>query len=406
MGLQIRAYVDGAQKFIDLYDDEKISIDVSFAEVQDITKKNSAFTKEFKVPGSKNNNDIFNYFFDINTVALDWNPKKKFEADLLYDGYEIFNGYVRMNSVTIDKIEKIYSITFYSSMGDLAANIGDKGLCEVDTSSLDHSIYSPYIAPYLLDDASLKPTSMLPNTTQWQLQNNQVTNGDVKYILGQRGYDYTGSTFGTILDIDTQNTPILEFSNVIGGTPGFFDYYKTPLVSSYLIPSIRTRKLYELIVNQAGYNIESNFFDTDYFGRYYIPLSFNAEGLPYMAQAAKNDFAWDNNNPTNGALSGITVESFYSPIITATTTMVRPIVVTKDNLDFNPVDDAHYPFISTSIFSAYTSYLFGIPTNNRKPYSYQTGVTVKYVGEVLVHFVFGKYSIQVPHHHYLKLLLD
>jgi hypothetical protein len=277
MGLQIRAYVDGVQKFIDLYDDEKISIDVSFAEVQDITKKNSAFTKEFKVPGSKNNNDIFNYFFDINTVALDWNPKKKFEADLLYDGYEIFNGYVRMNSVTIDKIEKIYSVTFYSSMGDVAANIGDKGLCQVDTSSLNHNLYDQTIAPVLLNDASLEPTDMYPNTPGWQQFVNPVTKGDVKYILGHRGYDYTGTTYGTIRDIDTQQTPILEFGNQIGSQPGFFDYYKTPLIASYLIPGIRTRKLYELIMNQAGYNVESNIFETDYFGRYYIPLSFNSD---------------------------------------------------------------------------------------------------------------------------------
>ena len=81
MGLQIRTYVNGNQEFIELYGNENVSIEVSFAEIQDITKKNSAYTQEFKVPGSKNNNYIFNYFFDINTVALDWNPKEKFEAD-------------------------------------------------------------------------------------------------------------------------------------------------------------------------------------------------------------------------------------------------------------------------------------------------------------------------------------
>jgi hypothetical protein len=118
-GLQIRAYVNGKQEFIELYDNENITMSVSFAEIQDITKKNSAFTKEFKVPGSKNNNYIFNYFFDINTVALDWNPKKKFEADLLYDGYELYNGYVRLNSVTIDKIEKIYVYNARQARGNI-----------------------------------------------------------------------------------------------------------------------------------------------------------------------------------------------------------------------------------------------------------------------------------------------
>lgn len=128
MGLQIRTYVNGNQEFIELYGNENISMEVSFAEIQDIKKKNSAFTQEFRVPGTKNNNFIFNYFFDINTVALDWNPKRKFDADLIYNGYELYNGYVRMNSVTINKTEKVYSVTFYSAVGDLSSNIGDKGL--------------------------------------------------------------------------------------------------------------------------------------------------------------------------------------------------------------------------------------------------------------------------------------
>jgi hypothetical protein len=75
MRLQIRCYVNGNQEFIELYGNEDIDMEVSFAEIQDISKKNSAFSKEFKVPGSKNNNYIFNYFFDLNQVFTDWNPK-------------------------------------------------------------------------------------------------------------------------------------------------------------------------------------------------------------------------------------------------------------------------------------------------------------------------------------------
>jgi hypothetical protein len=141
MGLQIRCYVEGVQEFLDLYGDENITVEVSTAEIQDITKKNSTFSQEFKVPGSKTNNRVFEYFFDLNTEYLSFNPKKKFEADLLYDGYEVYNGYVRLNSVSINKLEKIYSITFYTGVGDLVSNIGDKGLCEVDTTSLNHSLY-------------------------------------------------------------------------------------------------------------------------------------------------------------------------------------------------------------------------------------------------------------------------
>lgn len=372
MGLQIRTYVDGNQEFIELYGNEDIDMDVSFAEIQDITKKNSAFTKEFKVPGSKNNNYIFNYFFDINQVFTDWNPKKKFEADLIYDGYELYNGYVRLNSVSINKIEKVYSITFYSAVGDLVANIGDKALCNVDTSSLNHSLYNPSIAEYLFFDPSLhNPYS----AQEWNppypfpLEINPINTGEVQYVLGQRGYDYTGSTYRDIRDINVANTPLLDFS----GTPGFFDFSGTPLISSYLIPSVRTRTLYELIVNQAGYYLESEFFDTDYFGRYYIPLSFNTE-QPFMAQAAPYKYKFVN-------LTGQT--NSYLREVNNISTGVRSFVnwfktkdIVEENFNFNPIQYSAYS-ATTLTQNELENYMFALPQSNGAPYTWQASIRVE-----------------------------
>jgi hypothetical protein len=355
MGLQIRTYVAGQEKYIDLYGNEDITIEVSFAEIQDITKKNSAFTKEFRVPGSTNNNDIFNYFFDINSVALDWNPKRKFEAQLIFNGYELYAGNIRMNQVTIIKTEKVYTITFYAEVGDLSANIGDKALCNVDTSSLNHSLYDEFTTQALLFDPSLHPTSMIPSgATQWTPFINPISDGDVQYILGQRGYDYTGSTFGTILDINTAQTPILDFS----GVTGFFDFWKTPVIPPYLIPSIRTRKLYELIVNQADYQIESDFFDSDYFGRYYVPLSFNTDSN-YMAQSKPYDLLIENNtgttDPSGAVIKSVGIFGTYSNKYVFTS---KDLIY--DDLDFNPIDTSHYPQQLPEINDA-LDYLFAIP---------------------------------------------
>jgi hypothetical protein len=367
MGLQIRTYVNGNQEFIELYGNEEIDMEVSFAEIQDITKKNSAFTKEFKVPGSKNNNLIFNYFFDLNQTFTDWNPKKKFEADLIYDGYEIYNGYVRLNSVSINKIEKVYSITFYSAVGDLVANIGDKALCNVDTSSLNHSLYEPSFAQSLFFDPSLhNPIAYnLANPTT-PIELNPINTGKVQYILGQRGYDYTGSTFQDIRDINVANTPLLDFS---GNTPGFFDFSGTPLISSYLIPSIRTRTLYELIVNQAGYFIESDFFDTDYFGRYYIPLSFNTE-QPFMAQAAAYKYKWVNTSGETNSYPKL-VENFTAAT-TGNTNWFKTEVIVEENLDFNPLEYSTYS--ATTLTANELTYMFALPQSNGEPYTFQAKI--------------------------------
>lgn len=367
MGLQIRTYINGNQEYLELYGNEDITIEVSFAEIQDISKKNSAYSKEFRIPGTKNNNYIFNYFFDINTVGLDWNPKRKFEADLLYDGYELYNGYVRMNSVTIDKTEKIYSVTFYSAIGDLAANIGDKALCNVNTTSLNHSLYDTDVVTSIFLDPSLHPIKMFPNE-----KSNPVTEGDVQYILGYRGYDYTGNTFGTIQDIDVSQTPILEFS----GISGFFDYYKTPIPSSYFIPSIRTRKLYELIVNQAGYNIESDFFDTDYFGRYYIPLSFNTE-QPYMSQNTSYDYFWFNMSAETEYLTS-NVFNFETEELLEYK-ILKTQEIRYENMGFNPLVNSDYSAVTPSI-SGITDYLFALPYSNQQDFEFEISITSVFSG--------------------------
>lgn len=369
MGLQIRTYVNGNQEFIELFGNENIDMEVSFAEIQDITKKNSAFTKEFKVPGSKNNNYIFNYFYDINQVFTDWNPKKKFEADLIYDGYELYNGYVRLNSVSINKIEKTYSITFYSAVGDLVANIGDKALCNVDTSSLNHSLYdSSVVESFFLDPSLHNPYSFNATNPLVQEIPNPVNTGDVNYILGQRGYDYTGTTFRDIRDINVAQTPLLDFSG--GTTRGFFDFSGTPLVSTYFIPSVRTRKLYELIVNQAGYFLESEFFDTDYFGRYYIPLSFNTE-QPYMAQAQPYKYKFVNTSgQTNSYLRQV---RNIGTGISTNVNWFKTEVITEENMNFNPISYSAYS--GTTLTQNELTYMFALPQSNGAPYTWEASIS-------------------------------
>ena len=55
--LQLITTIDGVKREIELFGDEDITLEMSFAEIQDITKKNSTYTQSFNVPGSKNNND-------------------------------------------------------------------------------------------------------------------------------------------------------------------------------------------------------------------------------------------------------------------------------------------------------------------------------------------------------------
>lgn len=379
MNVQLRVIVDGNIEFIELYGNESITLEVSFAEIQDVTKKNSAFTKEFNVPGSKNNNYIFNYFFDFNQVPLDWIPTRKFEAEILYNGYLIAAGYVRLNSVTITGLEKQYNITFYNGVGDLAANIGDKFMNELDTTSINHPISAEVFTYSQLDpnlfnlktntnysyqngktfwgiynigyeysetlegaglaqfysgiegvgsmtiSAGLKafkavytqPNSVILNVNDYI---RTTASGTTNYIEGyvtrvEREAVYFEAAYGLGTgtytmwnveiflpqpEINKSITPLLSFSPPLytGNTtdnssakPGYFDFSGTPLNDFYLKPAVQVKTLYELIVNQSGYLIDSEFFGTNYFEKFYLPLKFEDTIYPQGATTPCYNFS-------------------------------------------------------------------------------------------------------------------
>ena len=285
--LQIRTTVNNEVKFLDLMGDEPIRLELSFAEIQDITKKNSSFSKSFTLPGSKNNNQIFQHFYNINSTMTDYDVRRKFEAQLLYNGYELMSGYIRLESVSVFPNGNTFTVTFYNEVGDLLSNIGDKFMSELDLTSLSHP-YSPDVIPIdSFYDPFLVPVP--PGSYSYE-------DGRTYWSLMSRGYEYQdeGTTGQTT---DYTLTPILDFRN--GVTPGYFDFVGTPVRYTYFMPNIQVRELYTQIFNQNGYKISSNFLDSSYFKKFYLPQSFF--DTTYPGQAVKPEYAFSGDPiTTNG----------------------------------------------------------------------------------------------------------
>jgi hypothetical protein len=406
MDYQLRVFVDGNEEYIELFPDETITMDLSFAEVQDITKKNSAFTQQFNVPGSKNNNYIFNYFFDFNQVPLDFTPTRKFEAEILYNGYIIASGYIRLNNVSIQKLNKIYNITFYNGVGDVAANIGDKFMVQLNLDHLSHP-FTPNTYLQSQTDYNLFP---LTGTTDYAYQNGKtfwglfnigynyvdslsgvsayyvgtsttslginsgsktlITNVPLPFIPGNTiritnnptGHYMQGivtSINGTTITFtpnlglgtgtysswsvsiqsvqgqainDPNTTPLLQFQNA--NVPNFMSFSGTPVRNYYFKPAIQIKELYEQIFNQADYSVDSNFFNTSYFERYYLPLKFLDETI-YTQGSSQACFAYSggsanvfeeytspfgittcNNIPFSASSTGFTISAGYEGVYT------------------------------------------------------------------------------------------
>ena len=287
--LRIITKVDNENIFLDLYKNEPVLLSLSFAELQDITKKNSNFSKAFSLPGSKKNNQVFNFFYDLNAIPTDFNPNNKFNATLMWDGYEIMVGYIRLNGVTIADNEIIYQVTFYNQVGDLMANIGDKFLVDLDLSYLSHP-YSPAVILESNIDPDLFP---ITGTTNYSYQN-----GKTMWALYNIGYEYiSANTINVATTPLVQFTPIQNVNGVISYNPlrGNFDFSGTPVNDYYFKPAIQAKELYEAIVREAGYFVESEFFNTSYFKRFYMPLKF-ADDTIYPKNAIPPCYTYFNNN--------------------------------------------------------------------------------------------------------------
>ena len=259
--LQLITIIDGVKRIIDLYGDEDITLEMSFAEIQDITKKNSTYTQSFNVPGSKNNNDIFNHFYDPASTPTTYDVRRSFKGYFTYNGDIMLDGYIRLNSSTNNRTEKNYNLTFYTEVGDLSSNIGDKFLYDLNLDEL--------ILPY--NSEEIHKSQFNWDTIDVFVGIDPVKDERVYYPLLFSGYDYiSGDT------IDYNASPLITFNNITGS----FIKREYPLPFNYYRPAISVRELYTQIVNQAGYNIDSSFLDSSYFKRFFLPLTFSSDGLP------------------------------------------------------------------------------------------------------------------------------
>ena len=117
-------YVENRQ--IDLYGDEAFVLNFNIAEINDISAKASAYSKELDIPASKQNNQTFSHLFDVNSEGY-FNPLAKKTAQIYVDGVCVMQGFFKLNSITITDAEYVTyhgviyedSINFLQSLGDL-----------------------------------------------------------------------------------------------------------------------------------------------------------------------------------------------------------------------------------------------------------------------------------------------
>jgi hypothetical protein len=211
----LRLTIDGNE--IELYENEPVNLSYQFADIQQINASSSSFSQTFRVPLTKKNQD---YFGPVNEFGLipNWDPKTKVDAELSYNTIPVMRGFVQVKAIYVQKGKYAdVELVFFGETANLSHDIGDAMLTDLDLASYNHTLNATKI------EASWAGT---------------LSSGHIRYGLPDKGQNWTNED-------------------------GVENIWSTsdPLEHGDFTPYFRASKLLEEILTDAGYTMESDFFD-------------------------------------------------------------------------------------------------------------------------------------------------
>ena len=262
--------------FLDLYDDIPITINRSFAELQDIGKRNSDYSVGVKLPGSKKNNAFFENFFNVDQVSLYFDATRKVQCQVLLNDEAYFTGYMKLNNTSVQNSKVEYDITLFSNIGDLYGKIGNNLLRDLNFNDVDYHFNHFFSRDNVLKNwryETLKTTQEIPSTFFYPVMHN--------------GYNYksdgtttqvqTGTTTGTTLYTTTLLGPTGSTvwadnaaAYAAGVKQGFINSPEQGVRDNQLKPALNLWALIKLMFKTYNYKIKSDFFTSPWMKLIYM----------------------------------------------------------------------------------------------------------------------------------------
>lgn len=269
---------------LDLYTDIPLKLNKSFAELQDIGKRNSDYSVGLSLPGSKKNNAFFESYFNVDTNSLYFDVTRRVNIDVLMDDQKYFSGYMRLNKVSVLNSKVEYDVTLYSTVADLYGKMGNNLLKDLDYNDMDWH-FNHFFNVYNTS------ASWFQNT----LQNGRVIPSLWMYPIVHNGYEYTGDTVNLSGATVANQTRLYTSTNQIGTYATYAAYASAngvtadyrinsplnPILDNQLKPSLNMYALINLMFKNYGYTIKSDFFETPWFKLLYMYGYYSFDGTKF-----------------------------------------------------------------------------------------------------------------------------
>ena len=244
------------QVICDLYQEEDIPLTLSIDDFKNVAEQVQSYSKDFNLPATKRNNQIFNNMFEVTRAddGLIFNPYVKTKCVLKEDGFILFEGYLRMIDVKDKEGEISYNVNLYSEVIALADVLKDATFSELDFTELEHD-YNKTQIKYSWNDAGTGITYLNPSTSGFR-----DAYSTLKYPFIDWGHQYLIG--GSTTTIATSGNPEL-----------------TTLEQAFR-PCIQLKYLINRIFAASGFNYTSDFFDSADFEKLYMDFNWGSGNSP------------------------------------------------------------------------------------------------------------------------------
>lgn len=275
---------------LDLLVDIPLTVTKSFAEIQDISKRNSDYSIGIKLPGTKKNNRFFESYFNVDNDSLYFDATKKVECNVLIDDESYFAGYLKLNRISVLGGQVEYDVTLISTVGDLYGRIGNNLLTDLDFRDIDYHFNHVFTQENCLAGwryESLKSAQDVPSKYFYPVVHNgynyQVT-GNTTFVqfTGTSGTSlYTTTRLGSWANNSAAYAAGVGRYRINSPEDGVRDYQLKPAMNVY--------SLIQLIFKTYGYKIKSDFFTTPWFKLLYMYGGFSDDRttLSYQVPGAQ-----------------------------------------------------------------------------------------------------------------------
>ena len=268
----VSLYIEGVK--IDLSDKEGINIKLNSQDINDISKVNAGYSKDFSVMATKNNNKFFKHYYNADiTGGFDARVKKS--GTIYLDDLFFISGKIRLTTTVLENnLIVSYRIQFEGDVVNVKDVLGDKKLKDLDLSMFNHAYNSANVLQGLTDS---------------------LFSGSVIYPLISPVNRYLFDSSDSF--VNTENTKNIHYNS---------SEAEQSINYNELKPAIRVADLIFQIEQQNGFNFVGDFFTRDYYNNLFMWFS-NKDGLiDVTANTQQNLIVYDN--PSQFFLNNTTID--------------------------------------------------------------------------------------------------